>query len=139
VNIKVSTIFFTLGLVISLCKPLILNAPFCQPKKLTKGQLKQKIAEDYEFILRQTSKIAEINALFQLELYEHIAKLINDDAHSVFKTNSVDELNNYHNKLKHIIEENDKDINRLIESLNGLKSNFNEPKFTKLEIETVKT
>lgn len=107
---------------------LVVHADFCQPKKLTKGQLKQKIGETYEQVLRQTSKIAEINALVQQELHEHIAKLINDDGTSIFKTFSVGELNNYYEKLKKIIEENEKEISRLMEALNALKSNFAESK-----------
>jgi molybdopterin converting factor small subunit len=127
VNSKLSTICFKLALVVFLGAYLVVSADFCQPKKLTKGQLKQKIAENYEYVLRQTSKIAEINALVQQELHEHIAKLINDDVASIFKTYSVGELNNYYEKLKNMTEENDRDINRLMRSLHGLKSNFVEP------------
>lgn len=127
-KIKISAICLHLVLVISLGLYLVVNADFCQPKKLTKGQLKQKIGETYELVLRQTSKTAEINALIQQELHEHIAKLINDDATSLFKTYSVGELNNYYEKLKIVTEENERDISRLIGSLNGLKSNFAEPR-----------
>lgn len=132
-NNKLSTLYFKIIIVLSLGVYLAIDADFCQPKKLTKGQLKQKIAENYELMLRQTSKIAEINALVQQELHEHIAKLINDDANSVFKTCTVNELNNYYEKLKNITVENDKDISRLIGSLNGLKSNFGEPKLASVK------
>jgi len=132
-KIKVSTFCLKFGLIISLGAYLVVNADFCQPKKLTKGQLKQKVAETYEMALRQSSKIAEINALVQQELHEHIAKLINDDVASVFKTYSVGELNNYYENLKRVTEENEKEISRLMRSLSELKSNFAEPKLINIK------
>jgi len=132
-KIKVSTIFLKLGFAICVGAYVVVNADFCQPKKLTKGQLKQKVAETYEVALRQSSKIAELNALVQQELHEHIAKLINDDVASIFKTYSVSELNNYYEKLKLVTEENEKDMSRLMRALNGLKSNFGEPKLMSIK------
>lgn len=111
-------------LTVLFCSYVYISADFCQPKKLTKGQLKQRIAEVYELLLRQTAKIAEINALVQQELHEHIAKLINDDSHSVFKTQSVSELNNYYEQLKLVTEKNEEGISRFMTTLHGLKSNF---------------
>lgn len=131
-NIKLSAPYVTLCLIFMLIVVFV-NADFLQPKKLTKGQLKQKIAEYYEVILRQTSKIAEVNALLQQELHEHIAKLINDDQKSIFKTHSLHDLNHYYDKLKQVAAENDKEVNRLIQSLHGLKLNFSEPKLNNTE------
>ncbi len=99
---------------------------FAEPKRksLSKVQLKQKIGERYEIFLRQTSKIAEINALIQQEIYNHLYKLLGDDKDSILKNFKMDELNNYYENLIKITEQNEKELSHLMHSLNGLKSNF---------------